>query len=92
MIEHVKQYRESAAWLENYRRETMPQNRAVFVDGPNRYNGFGVVYGQFRRPDTVDVVVKGGLIVSYPLECVRPTTEDERKKLPKWIKKAGAKV
>lgn len=91
MIEHVQQYREAAAWLENYRRETMPIKRAVYVDCP-RYTGFGMSWGRSERPDQAAVLLENGNVWHYPIECVRPTTEDERKKLPKWLKKAGAKI
>ena len=91
MIEHVKQYREAAAWLENYRRETMPIDRAVWVDSPS-YKGFGIAYGAAPRADQTSVLIGNGNVWHYHIECVRPTTKEERKNLPKWLKKAGAKI
>ena len=92
MIEHVKQYREAAAWLENYRRKTLPIDSVVYVDCPSRYTGFGVAYGKSDSLDEVPVLLENGNVWYYPIERVRPITDEERKKLPKWLKKSGAIV
>ena len=83
---HITQYRESEQALVAHIKSTMGYGTLVHVNCQGRFVGYGKSCGHGARADVVAVLLESLNMWDYPVEFVRPITEEEKAKLPRWLK------